>query len=201
MAENNLGLALARKGERQQAIALFRKSLEINPDNERAVNNLGNTLALNGELTEAIAQYRKALEMNPRDAEARSNLGSALARNGEVAQAIAQFRQALELRPDNLYILNNLAWWLATAADAPLRNGAEAVVLAQKANQLTGGGNPVVLHTLAAALAEAGRYGEACDTARLAGELALAKKNDPLARSLQQEIKLYEAGLPLRETR
>jgi len=64
---------------------------------------------------------------------------------------------------------------------------------------LSGGGNPVVLHTLAAAYAEAGRYEEARDTARHAGELALAGRNELLARRLQQEIKLYEAGLPLHE--
>jgi len=201
MAENNLGLALARKGERREAIALFRKSLEIKPDDAKAMNNLGNTLALSGELTEAIAQFRKALEINPGDAEARNNLGSTLALNGEVGQALVQFRQALDLKPDSIYILNNLAWWLATASDAPLRNGGQAVVLAEQANQLTDGSNPMILRTLAAAYAEAGRYKEAGAAARLAAELALEKKNNSLARMLQQEIKLYEAGLPLHETK
>jgi Flp pilus assembly protein TadD len=200
MAENNLGLILARKGERQAAIGLFRKSLEINPGNAKAVNNLANTLALNGEVTEAIAEFRHALAINPRDADAHSNLGNVLARRGEVAEALGHFRQALELRPDNLYIVNNLAWWLATAPDAVSRNGAEAVALAQKAARLTGGGNPVILHTLAAAYAETGHYAEARDTARLAEQLASARKNEALVRGLQQEIKLYEAGLPMRET-
>jgi Flp pilus assembly protein TadD len=199
MAENNLGLALARQGRRQEAMAQFHKALEIKPDDAKALNNLGNTLVLDGQVTAAEAQFRKALEVNPRDAEAHSNLAGALAMSGEPAEAIAQFRQALDLEPGNVAILNNFAWLLATVSEAALRNGAEAVALAQKANQLAGGGNPRVLHTLAAALAEAGRYGEACATARLAEGLASAKKNEALARMLRQEIPRYEAGLPLRE--
>jgi hypothetical protein len=57
----------------------------------------------------------------------------------------------------------------------------------------------MVLHTLAAAYAEMGRYGEATITARRALELATAQKNDDLTAQLPKEIKLYEAGKPMRD--
>jgi hypothetical protein len=90
---------------------------------------------------------------------------------------------------------------LATASDASLRDGAKAVALAGQANQLTGGGNPIILRTLAAAYAEAGRYDDAAATARKALNQAQAQKNDQLAAALQEEIKLYQSARPLRETK
>ncbi len=201
MAENNLGILLAHKGRWREAITEFRKALQIKPDDGKAMNNLGNALALEGELGEAIVQFRKAVETNPNDVDAHFNLGNALGAHGESPAAIVQYREALELRPANIYILNGLAWWLATAADAGVRNGAEALSLAQKAVKLGGDNNPMILQTLAAAYAETGRYAEARETARAAEQLAAAAKKDGLARKLQEEIHLYQAGLPMRETR
>ena len=75
-------------------------------------------------------------------------------------------------------------------------------VVASKANGFvltdSGGGNPMVLRTLAAAYAETGSYGQAAVTARRALELAVAEKQDALAATLQKEIKLYEADTPQR---
>ena len=201
MAENNLGILLAHKGKWREAIGEFRKALQIKPDDGKAMNNLGNALALEGKLGEAIIQYRSAVETNPNDVDAHFNLGNALGAHGEVPEAVSQYRKALELRPANIYILNALAWWLATAADAGVRNGAEAVALAQKAVKLGGDNNPIILQTLAAAYAETGRYAEARETARVAEQLATAAKKDNLARKLREAMHLYEAGLPMRELR
>jgi Flp pilus assembly protein TadD len=96
-------------------------------------------------------------------------------------------------------VQNQLAWLLATAPDASLRNGAEARTLAEQASQLSGGDNPVILRTLAAAYAEEGNYGQAVATARRALELPVAQKNDALAASLQKDRQLYQANTPLRD--
>jgi tetratricopeptide (TPR) repeat protein len=201
MAENNLGLALVHKGQRQEAIAHFRQALRIKPDDGKAMNNLGNALVMNGELGEAIAQYRQALETNPADVEAHFNLGNALVGQGNVQEAVAQFRAASALKPANIYMLNALAWWLATAADATVRNGTEALALAEKAVNLGGDNNPILLQTLAAAYAETGRYAEASQTARRAEQIASAQQKVALARKLREEIHLYDAGLPMRQSR
>jgi cytochrome c-type biogenesis protein CcmH/NrfG len=54
-----------------------------------------------------------------------------------------------------------------------------------------------VLHTLAAAYAEAGRYSDAVETAQHALRLAGAQSNTGLAAALESELKLYQAGSPL----
>jgi tetratricopeptide (TPR) repeat protein len=78
-----------------------------------------------------------------------------------------------------------------------LRNGGKAVELSRQASLLTGGENPIYLHTLAAAYAEAGRFPEAVETAQRALRLANAQSNAGLARALQLEMEFYQAGSPL----
>ena len=115
-------------------------------------------------------------------------------------EAIAQFQKALAIKPDYVAAQNNMAWVLATCPQASLRNGIEAVGLAERANQLTGGKNPVILCTLAAAYAEAGRFPEAIETAQRALQLAETQSNTALVGALQSQLKLYQAGIPFHGT-
>jgi spermidine synthase len=152
-----------------------------------------------GNLEEAIDCFRQAIRIAPGSAEAYTRLGLAFFKNGQTKEAIDSWQQALNIQPDQINARKNLAWVLATTPDASLRNGADAVALAEQANQLSGGDNPIVLRTLAAAYAEAGRFGDAAATARRAFELAVSQRNGGLATKLQEEIKLYEADTPMRD--
>jgi tetratricopeptide (TPR) repeat protein len=195
---NNLGVVLLQKDAVEEAMSEFQKALEIKPDYAEAHNNLGDVLLQKGGTDEAIAHFQKALETDAGYANAHTHLGTALLLKGRPDQAIAQYQKALEIKPDQVFVLNNLAWLLATTPGTSLRNGAKAVALAAQADQLSGGGDPTILHTLAAAYAEEGNYGRATVTARRGLELAMEQKNDALAAALQKEIKLYEADTPLR---
>ena len=75
---------------------------------------------------------------------------------------IGRYWKMLSDNPKNVPALNNLAWLLATAGDDELRNGDEAVKLAQRALQLSDGRESLlVLSTLAAAYAETGEFNKA----------------------------------------
>ena len=198
-AHNNLGNALLQKGRVAEAITHYQKALQIKPDYAVVHDNLGNVLLQKGNVGEAITHYQQALQINPNYAEAHNNLGNALLQQGRVAEAITHYQQALQIKPDYAEAHNNLAWELATAPQASLRNGGEAVELAQRANQLTGGENPVILHTLAAAYAEAGRFSDARRSAQKAIEWAQAAGRKDLAEQFNGELKLYEAGLPFHQ--
>jgi tetratricopeptide (TPR) repeat protein len=195
-ARNNLGNALAMKGDFEAAIAQYQKALQIQPGYADAHFDLGRVLLKQGQRDEAVAQFRKVVEIKPQDAEARNDLGRALLLKGEDKEAVDSWQQALEINPGQIAVLNNLAWLLATTSNAPLRNGAKAVALATQASQLSGGGNPVILRTLAVAWAEEGSYERAAATARRALALAVEQKKDELAATLQKEIQLYEAKTP-----
>ena len=59
---NNMGVALARSGKLEEAIAQYEKSLQIDPDSAEARNNLAVVQVRTGKLEEAIASFRKAVE-------------------------------------------------------------------------------------------------------------------------------------------
>jgi tetratricopeptide (TPR) repeat protein len=195
-AHVNLGNALLQKGRDEEAITQFQEALQTNSDYPDARVSLGNLLLQKGRVDEAITQYQKALHNKPDNAKAENNLGNALLQKGSAGGAITHFQKALQLEPAQPAVQNNLAWLLATCPEASLRDGARAVELARQANALAGGENPVTLRTLAAALAEAGRFSEAVESAQRALPLAGAQSNTPLAGQLQAEMKLYQAGKP-----
>ena len=96
------------QGKRDEAVACYRRALELKPDYAAAHNNLGAALQEQGKQDEAVACFRRALELNPDFADAHNNLGAALQDQGKWDDAIACFRRALELKPDFADALNNL---------------------------------------------------------------------------------------------
>lgn len=111
-----------------------------------------------------------------------------------LADTIARLRQDLARNPDSAMAMNNLAVLLATASDANLRNGAEAVQLAERACALSGNQNPVMLTTLAAAYAEAGRFPEAIHTAQQAIKFAREAGAEVLVERNLQLLQYYRRG-------
>ena len=128
--------------------------------------------------------------------EAHIDLGDARIQKDRVDEAIVHYQKALQITPNNLAAQNSLAWVVAIAPEASLRDGREAVKLAQQANQLAGGENPIILHTLAAACAEAERFSEDVETAQRALQLAETQSNTTLAGAIRSQTKLYQADLP-----
>jgi tetratricopeptide (TPR) repeat protein len=196
----NLGLALATLGRSGEAIAEYQKALQIQPDCVEAHSGLGSALFDLGRFDEAVTHFRRALEINSGYDLATHNLGVALSRREEILAALAQRRDRLRLNPNDVALLNDTAWLLATNPNASIRNGQEAVELAQRAVNLSAGQQPAIMSTLAAAYAEAGRFPEAVPTARKALKLAKRQNNPALAESIQAKLSLYEAGTPFRET-
>ena len=92
-------IALAQQGRWDEAIADFRRVVEIQPDHAGAYNNWGLVLTLQGKLDEATACYRRALQWKPDFAEAYSNLGRACMSQGRTEEAVTCFRRSLELKP------------------------------------------------------------------------------------------------------
>jgi hypothetical protein len=70
------------------------------------------------------------------------------------------------------------------------------VQLAERANQMTPDADPAILHTLAAAYAEAGRFDDALIAARRGMTAANKAGNNAVYNALRDELPLYELGLP-----
>jgi tetratricopeptide (TPR) repeat protein len=199
-AQYNLGNALAARGRFDEAIGNYRKAIQINPNFPEALDNLGNALAAKGRFDEAIENYRQAIHVNSNRPETFFHLGMTLGQLGRSREAVAQYRETLRLNPNLAEAMNNLAWVLAACPDDELRNGAEAVRLAERACELTHYGQPLFIGTLAAAYAEAGRFPEAVTTAEKAEQFATDAGLAAVAAKNRQLIELYRAGKPCHES-
>lgn len=92
-----------------------------------------------------------------------------------------------------------LAWVLATTPDDALRNGKEALQLAEFAIK-SDPNSPSYLNTLAAALAENGRFAEASDAADRALANSRVKGDAPAVQAVfQQRLAVINSRKPLRE--
>ncbi|MEI8374234.1 MAG: tetratricopeptide repeat protein [Planctomycetota bacterium] len=197
---SNLGTALARRGKVDEAITQYQKALEIEPDLAETHDNLGSVLAGSGRGDEAIVHFQKALEIKPDDLNARQNLDMARSNQKNMLTVLAQRREILRSRPKDAALMNDTAWLLATNPNASVRNGPEAVGLAQRAIELSDVEIPEFFGTLAAAYAETGQFAEAVQTARKAVDIATQKNKPALAESTRARIRLYEARLPFRDS-
>ena len=197
-ASCNLASALIAKRDFDGAISRYTACLAAIPDQEEARYNLASALLRKGRIDDAIIQYQKVLQMHPDSADAHANLGSAWLAKGRVRDAIDEYTRALQISPENIAALSNLAWLLATSADASVRNGPEAVRLAERADSASSRSetHPTILRILAAAYAEAGQFTEAKETAQNALRAANMQGNTVLADALQSDLALYDLGLP-----
>jgi tetratricopeptide (TPR) repeat protein len=194
-----LGNALGEKGRIDDAIAHYQKALAIRPDYFIASLSLSHAFLKKGEIDGAIVQSRAALSIQPENADAHTNLAIALDEKGQTADAIMHYEKALEISPRSVSAENNLAWLLATCSNASLRSGDRALKLAQQADQLSGGANPVILRTIAAAYAETGQFSKAIEIGLEALRLATAQGDSALAAEVKKELAIYQVGLPYRE--
>jgi tetratricopeptide (TPR) repeat protein len=201
-ASCNLANALIAKDDLDGAISLYKTCLAAIPNQEEAQYNLASALLRRDRIDEAIVEYQRVLQMHPESADAHANLGIALLAKRHPQDARAEYTKALQIAPENLAALSNLAWLLATSPDANLRNGSEAVQLAERAESVSSRSekHPTVLRILAAAYAEAGKFAEAKETAQHALEASNLEGNTILSDALRDEIALYELGLPYRNT-
>jgi tetratricopeptide (TPR) repeat protein len=198
-ARFNLGVALSGLGRYEEAIAEYRQALILQPDFMLAHNNLGDVFSQQGRLDEAIVQYRSALDIQPDFVLALNGLAEVLGRRGRPNEAVSQYQKVLKIFPDHVEALKSLAWLLATCSDGAVRNGRQALELAERANRLCAGRRADVLDSLAAAYAEVGRFPEARTAAQDAMELARQSHARPLADALAARIALYEVGQPFHQ--
>lgn len=173
-------------------------ALHLKPDHADALETLAQLQAQSGRLDEAAGNYEKALKQRA-SANAFFYLGVIRGMQGRTPEAVVRLQQAIALKPDLLIALNELAWLFATHPDEKIRNGQEAVRLAEQACKLSGETEARYWGTLDAAYAEVGRYPEAIQTAEKARRLALAAGDQNLAAAAAARRSLYLQNKPYRQ--
>jgi len=199
VAHAGLGGILFVRGQIDESIDHYERALRLRDGNVAAHFGLGRALAAKQKTDPAIFHFQKALSIQPDNIGASNDLGVMFASKGEIREAISTWQQSLSFDPDNADAANNIAWVRATATDPDLRDGREALELAQRALR-SGGENPVALRTLAAAQAENGQFAKAIATCRRGEELAQKNGDRAMAESLHSCAESFRRGEALRGT-
>jgi protein O-mannosyl-transferase len=200
LAHGQLGRVLSVQNKFEEARYHLSESLRIDPNEPEAHYGLGMLFEHQGNLTGAAEHFLEATRCRPDYLEAHAHLGLLLSSQGKTSEAIKHYRVVLKIAPDTVEVLNNLAWILAANPDSKIRNGPEAVQLARRACELTGNQEPMLMGTLAAALAEAGQFSEATASATKARDLALSSNQKELAQKNERLLELYKGGHAYHET-
>lgn len=192
-----LGLKLATHGDVDGSIRVFRQLATAFPTYEDPEYQIGRILSNARRYRDAIPHFERALELDRKHFLTRRALAEARSLIGDRKQAKADFEHALELKQDDPRTLNGLAWLLATAPEASLRNGARSIELATKGCEKSEWKDPAILSTLAAGHAETGDFKSARKYSRQA--LDLAASDPEIRQNVEKELAGYERNEPWRE--
>jgi protein O-mannosyl-transferase len=190
----------------KQGIYLGISESKSNEKIGKAFADLGFVYMKQGHYKEAITAFNQALLLIPETPQIQIALanshyqqGLLLAGRGDRSGGVQQWREALRVQPYNRNILYQLAQTLATDKDERVRNGIEAVGLAERLAGMTTNQTPEVLDTLGAAYAEGGQMKKAIEAAEKALEMAKASNNEKMIKKIGRHLEYYKAGKPYHE--
>lgn len=104
------GVALEEDpNSQQEAVAAYRKVLEIEPTHAAAHINLGTVFYNRGDFDQAEFHYRQAIEVDARYALAHFDLGNVLDETGRLEEAVGCYKAAIVLAPTYADAHYNLA--------------------------------------------------------------------------------------------
>ncbi len=176
-AQLALARTLDRIGRPDAAEKRYRVAVELAPGDAAAWTELGLVRLRLGRFEETTEACRKALAIDADHSAATRALARALDHLNKTADAVECLQTALARAPHDPGLAGDLAWILATSEEQAVRDGKEAVRLAERVVGDPRRRNAATLDTLAAAFAEVGRFD---DAVRVMDEvLALARSSNP----------------------
>jgi protein O-GlcNAc transferase len=101
--------ALHQAGRLTEALAIYRKILEADPEDVDVIHFMGVLYKQIGQKDEALRFLERAVELDPEYAEAHFNLAAVLAERGLVDRAQGSYEKAIKLKPDYIEARFNLA--------------------------------------------------------------------------------------------
>lgn len=197
-AANQLAMALEAAGHTEEARQEYQRAVELRPDFPAATTGLARLLFLRGDQDSASTLIGDLLAADSSVADAYLLLGAVEQARGRPGKAIERYVEGLRHGSFHPQIAIRLAWMLATSPDPGLRNGRQAVALAEHLCTIEMFREPESLDVLAAAYAEYGDFDRALAAAARAESLAEAEGDTSLASAIAARIARYADGRPYR---
>ncbi|MEO1420443.1 MAG: tetratricopeptide repeat protein, partial [Pseudomonadota bacterium] len=182
-----------------EAVEQIEEAAKLPAANADFYQLLGEEMTREGHDSLAIRYFEKSLALEPDRKPVPTLLGSVLARARSQHEAVRFYREYLQEYPNRADVANELAWTLATSVHDDLRDGIEAIAIAEELCQEYEDLSPAVLDTLAAAYAEEGRFDDAVSAAGRALELAKRVGSNEHIRGLEAGVEQYRQKSPHRD--
>ncbi len=185
------GEVLNQLGQYAQSQAEFELALQTTPDSAEARVGLAKVDENLGQPEAAISNFSAAEQLNPHDGWPHMDAAELYLKQGQDSTAAVEIQKALALAPDDFKMAALAAHILAANENPACRNGSQALILANRANDLSAHSQPEVYDILGMAYAELGDFNHAAEAARKAVELSqmlgLTHTED-----LKERLELYE---------
>jgi tetratricopeptide (TPR) repeat protein len=98
-ADFESGLQLSKDGKYEEAIAEYKKALELDPGEAYILGNMAEAYSKLDKNAEALEAYQKAIALKPDDSALQTNLGVVLGKMGKTAESQEAFKKAAALNP------------------------------------------------------------------------------------------------------
>jgi tetratricopeptide (TPR) repeat protein len=104
-----LGASYEQNHQLKDAIAAYRRALDLDPDNLDTERGLSNALLSDGQLDESLKILNGIVAAEPQDAQSQIHIAEVERRQGHYDQALATIEKAKPLAADNLQLIYNEA--------------------------------------------------------------------------------------------
>jgi tetratricopeptide (TPR) repeat protein len=192
VAYRNRAELLAALGRTEEAVADYTRALDSMPEDAAMFRARSHAYQRLGDFAHAATDLTRAIDLAPKDPDGFTQRGNLAAEQGKFEQAQEDFRRAIEIDSNWGDAYRSLAWLQATCPDRKLRNPEEALKRAEQAAKLSLPDDYLVLDTLAAAHAAAGKFEQAVELQQKCVAAAPPQATD----SLRQRLSLYERKQP-----
>lgn len=194
---NVRGMIFTETGRYQRAADDFLMAVKLDRKEKFHHNNFAAALTELGKCRGALVEVDIALKIDPEYGNAIVNRGVALACLGQREQAMTEFNRVLALYPERASITNAIAWKLSKSDQPGFRSDPFPLQMAERTISLED--THPYRDTLAAALANAGRFDEAVAEQRRAMAMAREKGQLGFMPPYERHLALYERKQVLRE--
>jgi superkiller protein 3 len=195
----SLGYVYQLQKKYDEAIQQYESALKIDPNYVDAINNLGVIYFEKGDVEGGISMVEKALQIQPETIDSYLNLGTFHKHKRSYEKSVYYYQEGMKREPNDYRFAYQLAWLYSSCPLSSIRNGKEAIRLAELVCEYHKYKNAASLDLLAAAYAENREYQRAAETAQKASQLARANKQHRLLDDINERIELYKKRQAYRE--
>jgi tetratricopeptide (TPR) repeat protein len=191
-AHFTLGVLHAERGRPDAAIEQLTAAVNADPAFVDARFSLAEMLRGAGRADASLPHYLAVIAADPNSSQARFGHVMALVRLQRYREARDALSDAIRAHPQQPGLIHALGRLLAAAPDPQVRNGAEALRILEPLSAQSP--SSTIAESLAMALAEVGRHGDAVRWQREAIARAGREGGAAAAARLQDNLRLYEGG-------